>query len=70
MLRSALRGQGPKLPSLHALPRQACRGLLLVLQDSGGFAHRLPQLNLPDPTDNRKGFLPALQDRVPPQESH
>jgi hypothetical protein len=64
MLRFALHRQGQNCQvctRCHGKPR---RGLLLVLHNSGGCGYRLPELDLPDPTDNRTGALPALKDRV------
>ena len=63
---------GPKLPSLHARPRQACRGSLRVrqLKKHNRFGYRRPELNLQPCTDSQKGFLPARNDRVSTLVTH
>jgi hypothetical protein len=61
MLRFALhrRGQNSQVSTrCHGKP---CRG---TAQTVAGPGHRLSELKVPDPTDNAKGFLPALNDRV------
>ena len=69
MLRFALHRQGQNSQvstRCHGMP---CRGSLLVLPNSVGLGYRPTGLNLQPSTDSRKGFLPALHDRVSAQES-
>jgi hypothetical protein len=65
MLRFALHRQGQNsqvCTRCHAIP---CRGSLLVLPNSVGLGYRPTVRLLPPSTNRRKGFLPALNDRVP-----
>ena len=64
MLRFALHGQDQNTHVSTCCQGKPCRSSLLVPQHSGGLGYRLPELNLPDPNDNQKGFLPALEDQV------
>ena len=64
MLRFALhrQGQNSHVCTLwHAMP---CRGSLLVLPNGAGLGYRPTDLHVSPSTDRRKGFLPALNDRV------
>ena len=64
VLRFALHRQGQNSQvstRCHAMP---CRGSLLVLPNSVGLGYRRAGLNVQPSTDRRKGFLPALHDRV------
>src|ERR1019366_5125066 len=45
----------------HGMP---CRSSLQVLPNSVGLGYRPTRLNVNPSTDRRKGFLPALHDRV------
>src|ERR1035437_1505255 len=57
---------GYRLPDLNVEP-SACRWNALRSRLEGStvrFGYRLPDLNVEPSTDRRKGFLPALNDRV------
>jgi hypothetical protein len=69
VLRFALHRQGQNSQvstRCHGMP---CRSSLLVLLNSVGLGYRPTGLNVQPSTDRRKGFLPALNDRVSEQES-
>jgi hypothetical protein len=60
MLRFALHRQGQNSQVSTRRHGEPCRG---TAQTVAGHGYRLPELNLPDPGDKAKGFLPALNDR-------
>ena len=64
MLRFALHRQGQNSQVSTRCHAMACRGSLLVLPNSVGLGYRRAGLNVQPSTDRRKGFLPALGDRV------
>jgi hypothetical protein len=61
MLRFVLHRQGQNSQVCTRRHGKPCRG---NAQTVAGLGFRLLELNLPDLTDNRQGFLPALKDRV------
>ena len=65
-MRFALHRQGQNRQVCTRGRALGCRGSLRVPQLKGhnGFGYRLPELNVHPSTDGRKGFLPALNDRV------
>ena len=64
MLRFALHGQGQNSQVSTRCHGMSCRGLERVLPSSAGLGYRPTACNVEPSTDRRKGFLPALNDRV------
>jgi hypothetical protein len=66
MCRFALHRQGQNAQVCSRGRAMACRGSLRVLQlkRDSRFGYRRPELNGQPSTHRRKGFLPALNDRV------
>jgi hypothetical protein len=64
MLRPALHTLGRDLPVFTRWHGKPGRALMLVAPNGDGLGYRLPALDLSDPTDNGKAFLPAGKDRV------
>jgi hypothetical protein len=64
MLRFALHRQGQNSQVCTRCHAMACPGSLLVPPNSVGLGYRPTGLNVRPSTDRRKGFLPALNDRV------
>src|SRR5664280_2352869 len=70
VLRFALHRQGQNSQVSTRCHGIACRSSLLVLPNSVGLGYRPTGLNVQPSTDRRKGFLPALNDRVSTLVTH
>jgi hypothetical protein len=64
VLKFALHRQGQNSQVSTRCHDMPCRGLTLVLPSSAGLGYRPTTCNVQPSTDRRKGFLPALNDRV------
>jgi hypothetical protein len=64
MLRFALHRQGQSSQVCTRRHGMRCSGLTLVLPNRVGPGYRPTGLNAQPSTHRRKGFLPALNDRV------
>ena len=65
MSRFALHRQGQNSHVCTRWHAVACRGLTPVPPHSAGLGYRPTERTVSPCTDRRKGFLPALGDRVP-----